>query len=114
MSAKCESRKVNRLSKLGKYILTKAGAGIDRADLVCGFYGFGRRYCGFYTDPCMNKTEQAAFNQKFRSAQASTSKALARLEKAGLVELVRPDGKNVKRVRLTEAGKEVIQKLNAG
>ncbi len=108
MSSKYESQKVSRLSKLAKYILAEAEGGIDRADLVSGYYNLERRYCGHYTDPCYGRREQKSFDRNFKSAQSSMTKALKRLEQAGMVKLIRLKGKYIKKVQLTKKGKETM------
>ena len=110
---KYENKKVsqNHLSALMKFILLKADGGIQRGDIAEKFYGLERRYCGHYTDPCLRGKEKIRYDQQYRRAQPAISKTLRRLEKRGLVQLVR-HGKYVKEVCLTEKGKLTTQKLN--
>lgn len=110
---KYENKKVsqNHISALMKFILLSAGGGIQRGEITEKFYGLERRYCGHYTDPCLRRKEKIRYEYQYRRAQPATSKVLKRLERRGLVRLIR-HGKYVKEVCLTEKGKLIAQKLN--
>jgi len=100
----------NRLSKLARWILCNTGDGIERGEIVARFYGLRRLYCNFYVDPCFPPKQRREHNRWSRYAQPRVTMTLKRLEKRGLVQLIR-HGKCVKRVCLTEEGKAVAEEL---
>ena len=102
----------NRFSELGRWILRNTGDGIERGDIVARFYGLEKLYCHFYVDPCFRPKERREYDCKYRYAQPRVTMTLKRLEKRGLVHLIRPGGKYVKRIRLTEEGKAVAEELD--
>lgn len=51
--AKYKDPKVSRL----KFILLRIGDGIERGDIIEERWKLKRRYCGYYTDPCMRSKE---------------------------------------------------------
>jgi len=105
--------KVNlkRISKLSCWILQNTGDGIERGEIVARFYKLPRLYCKFYVDPCFGPKQQREHDRKFRYAQPRVTMALNRLEKRGLIQLIR-HGKYVKRICLTENGKTISNELN--
>jgi hypothetical protein len=105
--------KVNlkRISKLSCWILQNTGDGIERGEIVARFYKLPRLYCKFYVDPCFGPKQQREHDRKFRYAQPRVTMALKRLEKRGLIQLIR-HGKYVKRICLTEKGKTISNELN--
>jgi len=107
---KSEGNNVNskRLSKLQRWILTKAGDGIERGAIIEKFFKIERRYKGFYTDPCMRPRELRIFERKFNAANASLTRALKPLESRGLVGLIRKR-KYVKKAKVTDEGKKAIE-----
>jgi len=110
--SKYENRKVSRnhLSALMRFILLNAYGGIPRGEITERFYGLERRYSGYYTDPCLRGKQKSLYESRYRRAQSSISKALRRLEKRGLVRLIRR-GQYVKRVYLTEKGRVLSNTL---
>lgn len=111
--SKYESQKVNlnRLSKLSRWILLHTGDGIERGQIVEGFYKLERRYCNWYTDPCFTPKEKRDYERRYHRAQPVVTRTLKRLEQLGLVQLLR-QACYVKKVRLTGEGKALAQKLN--
>jgi len=105
--------KVNlkRISKLSCWIFQNTGDGIERGEIVAGFYGLPRLYRHFYVDPCFGPKQRREYDRKFRYAQPRVTMALKRLEKRGLIQLI-CHGKYVKRIRLTERGKTISNELN--
>jgi len=99
------------LSSLMKFILLNADGGIQRGEIIERFYGLERRYCGYYSDPCLRGKQKSHYERQYRRAQPAISKALRRLEKRGLVRLIRR-GRYVKEVCLTEKGSILTQILN--
>ena len=93
-----------------RFVLLNTGDGIERAEIIAQYYRLSRRYCKHYTDPCFSQREQREFDERFRRAQAAVTKLLDRLEKRGLVELLRCR-QYVKRVRLTSNGELVAHTL---
>ncbi len=111
--SKYEGQKVNQnhLSALMKFILLNADTGTQRGEITEKFYGLERRYCGYYSDPCLRGEEKLRYDRRYRRAQPAISKALSKLEKRGLVQLIRL-GRYVKEVCLTEKGTLLAQKLS--
>ena len=111
---KYRSQKVNRyrLSELMKLILCHIGNGIERGEIVEKCYGLERRYCGFYTDPCMYPKELRNYEHLYRKKQPVITKTLSRLEKRGLVRLLM-QSQYVKKISLTEQGRTVVQELKS-
>ena len=110
--SKYEGPKVNnRFSELAKWILLNIGDGIDRADIVARYFGIERLYCGFYVDPCFRPKERRRHNHLYRHSQPRVTMTLKRLERRGLIHLIR-HGKYVKRIRLKEKGKAVAKELS--
>jgi DNA-binding transcriptional ArsR family regulator len=107
-----EGQKVNRkhLSGLMKFILVNTGDGADRGEIFSNYYGLERRYCGYFTDPCMKKNELREYERLYHDKQPVFSKALKRLEEKGLVSLIR-HGSYVKRIQLTAEGKLIAKEL---
>jgi len=114
VGAKYKSQKVNRnsLSELMKFILCHIGDGIERGEIVEKYYGLERRYCGYYTDPCMYPKELRDYEHLYRKKQPVITKTLSRLEKRGLVQLIRQN-QYVKRISLTKKGRTVVQELKS-
>jgi DNA-binding transcriptional ArsR family regulator len=107
-----EKTKVNtRLSELARWILLNAGDGIERGDIIAGFYEVERLYIGCYLDPCFRPKERREHDRQNRYAQPRVTMTLKRLEKRGFVCLIR-HRKYVKEVRLTEKGKAVAEELD--
>jgi len=113
--AKYESQKVAgyRLTDLACWILEHASDGMERGQIVEGFAGLERRYCGYFTDPCFTKNEKRLFEAEYRRVQPVITKTLRRLEKLGLVHLTRRK-RYVKTVHLTEKGKALAVALGDG
>ena len=111
--SKYENRKVSRnhLSALMRFILLNADGGIQRGEITERFYGLERRYLGYFADPCLRGKQKSRYENRYRRAQPSISKALRKLEKRGLIRLIRRD-KNVKHVHLTEKGKTMSKTFN--
>ena len=111
--SKYENRKVgrNHLSALMRFILLNADGGIQRGEITERFYGLDRRYSGYYTDPCLRVKQKSRYENRYRRAQPSISKALRRLEKRGLVRLIRRN-KYVKSVHLTKKGRAMSNTLD--
>ena len=111
---KYEMQKVsqqNHISALMRFILLCADGGIQRGEITERFYGLERRYSGYYTDPCLRGKQKSRYDCQYRRAQPAISKALRRLEKRGLVRLIRR-GRYVKEVCFTEKGSLLAQILN--
>lgn len=110
--SKYESPKVNRnrLSMLMRWILEHTGNGIDRGQIVEGFYGLERRYCKWYTDPCFTPKEKWEYERRYRLVQPVVSRTLRRLETRGLVQSTR-HGRYAKRIQLTAEGKIIAKEL---
>lgn len=108
-------QKVNHkcLSKLMWAILshTDINKGVERGELVECIFELPRRYCNFYTDPCMSPKEKRKYERRYRRAQPAITRALKRLEQRGLVHLTRHK-KYVKRVNLTSEGRVLMQSKN--
>ena len=102
---KYEKQKVSQkhLSALMIFILCNTDGKTERGDIVEGFYGLDRRYCGYYTDPCLRGKQKSCYELRYRRAQSAISKALRRLNERGLICLIRR-GRYVKEVCLTEDG----------
>lgn len=94
-----------------RFILLNADGGIQRGEIIERFYGLERRYSGYYADPCLRGKQKYRYENRYRRAQPSISKALRRLEKRDLVRLIRR-GKYVKRIHLTENGKAMSKILD--
>jgi len=111
--SKYENRKVSRnhLSALMRFILLNADGGIPRGEITERFYDLERRYSEYYTDPCLRGKRKSRYENRYRRAQPALSKALRRLEKRGLVRLIRRN-KYVKSVHLTEKGKAISKTLD--
>ncbi len=110
---KCSSQKVNRnrLSKLMMAILNYVDGtdGVERGELVQYVFGLERRYCGYYSDPCMPPREKREYERRYRRAQPVVSRCLRRLESKGLVHLIR-HGRYVKAVALTSDGMAAVHR----
>ena len=102
---------ISHLSQLGRWILANAGDGIDRADIVARYFGIQRLYCNFYVDPCFSQKERRRHSHRYRYSQPRVTMTLKRLERRGLVHLIR-HGKYVKEVNLTEKGTLIADKLS--
>ena len=113
LESKYEKQKLsqNHLSPLMKFILLNAVGGIQRGEIAEKFYELERRYCGHYTDPCLRGKHKSDYEHQYRRAQPAISKALRRLEKRGLIRLVR-HGRYVKEVHLTQKGSLLTQILH--
>jgi hypothetical protein len=100
-----EGQKVNQkhLSALMKFILVKTGNGADRGEIFSTYYRLERRYCGYYTDPCLRGRYLQEYERLYRDKQPVFSKALKRLEERGLVSLIK-HGNYIKRIQLTPDG----------
>lgn len=110
--SKYEKQKLSQkhLSSLMKFILLNADGGIQRGEIAERFYGLERRYSGYYTDPCLRGKQKSRYDRQCRRAQPAISKVLRRLEKRGLVRLIRR-GRYVKEVCLIERGKAISNVL---
>ena len=110
--AKYESRKVAniRLTALGCWILEHAEGGLDRGEIVAGFFGLERRYRGYFTDPCFSSKQKNAYELAYRRAQPHITKVLMRLETLGLIHLTRKHS-YVKYISLTQKGEEILHLL---
>ena len=110
-------RKVNQkhISKLMWRILNclrSADGIIERGELVAALYDIGgRRYCGYYVEPCFSKNKSQKYNRCYKRAQAAMSRCLYRLESRGFVRLIRYR-KYVKKIELTTEGKIFINTPN--
>lgn len=100
----------NRLSHQMKFILVNASDGADRGEIFSNYYGLERRYCGYFTDPCMRVKELREYERLYHDKQPVFSKALKRLEEKGLVSLIK-HGSYVKRIQLTPDGQSVVAEL---
>ncbi|MCX5638835.1 MAG: hypothetical protein NTX52_14250 [Planctomycetota bacterium] len=109
---KYKSQKVSRncLSMLMRWILEHTGNGIDRGQIVEGFYGLDRRYCKWYTDPCFTPKEKCEYERRYRLVQPVVSRTLRRLETRGLVQSTRHK-RYIKRIQLTAEGKIIAKEL---
>lgn len=109
-----ESRKVNskRPTELAKWILLNIGDGIDRADIVARYFNIGRLYCGYYVDPCFSPKERCRHSRRYRYSQPRVTMTLKRLERRGLVRLIRRK-QYVKKVQLTDKGKAIARELKS-
>jgi DNA-binding transcriptional ArsR family regulator len=105
-------KKVSRrkLSPLMIEILHAIGDGIERGALVEKLYGLRRRYRGWYTDPCLRGNTKREHDRRYRNAQAVLSRTLKRLQRRGLITLVRKH-EYVKAVSLTEKGRMVVNQV---
>jgi hypothetical protein len=109
-------RNVNQkhISKLMRDILScidSADGIIERGELVANPYDIGgRKYCGFYVDPCFGETKSRKYNRCYRRAQPAMTRALNKLEGRGLVQLVR-HGRYIKKIELTAEGKMIVECL---
>jgi len=110
---KYETQKLSHkhLSALMRFILLNAGSGFQRSEITERFYGLERRYFGYYVDNFLHGRQKINYERRYQRAQPAISKALRRLEKRGLVQLVR-HGPYVKEIFLTEKGKFTAQTLN--
>lgn len=110
----CGHQKVNQkhISKLMRDILScidSTDGIIERGELVANLYDIGgRRYCGFYVDPCFGETKSRKYNRCYRRAQPAMTRALNKLEGRGLVQLIR-HGRYVKKIELTAEGKMIVE-----
>jgi len=111
--ALCGLQKVNQkhLSPLMKFILLHAGDGIEQGTVIERFYHLERRYCGYDADLCLRGKQKREYERRYRRAQPALSRALRRLQKRGLVNLVKHSS-YVKEVFLTVEGKAIAQMLN--
>ena len=109
-------QKVNHkhLSKLMRAILSPIDIdkGVERGELIERIFELPRRYCNFYTDPCMSPKERRKYERCYRRAQPSITRALKRLEERGLVRLTRHK-RYVKRLNLTPQGKLFVDMLTS-
>jgi DNA-binding transcriptional ArsR family regulator len=110
--SKYEGQKVNRnrLSILMRWILERTGNGIDRGQIVEGFYGLERRYRKWYTDPCFTPKKKCEYERRYRLVQPVVSRTLRRLEARGLVQSTR-HGRYAKRIQLTAEGALIAKEL---
>lgn len=84
---------------------------VERGELVAVLYDIGgRRYCGYYVDPCFSKTESRKYNQCYKRAQPAITRCLKKLEGRGLVNLLR-HGRYIKKIKITAEGKMLIEGL---
>ncbi len=100
----------NHLSALMRFILLNTGTGMQRGEIAEQYYDLERRYCGCYIDNCLHGKQKIHYERHYRRAQPAISKALKRLQKRGLIRLIR-HGRNVKEVFLTIEGKEVKEQI---
>ena len=110
-----KTRNVNQkhLSRLMWDILTYIDGSecVDRGELVAAFYNIGgRKYCGYYVDPCFSKPQNRKYNRCYRRAQPAITRCLKKLESRGLVKLLR-HGRYVKRITLTPKGRTLAGKI---
>jgi hypothetical protein len=112
---KCGSQNLSRkwLSPVMRFILAHGRNGIERGALVECIYGLERRYRGFDVDLCLRGTEKTDYEHRYRRAQPVLSRSLKRLERRGLVTLVR-HGQYVKAVTLTDKGRVLAGQLCEG
>jgi len=110
--AKTRPQKVSRgaLSAIMKSILVCIGSCMERGSLVESLYGLERRYRGWYTDPCFGEKEKQAYEQTYARIQPVVTRSLNRMEKRGLVTLMR-HGRYVKWIALTDKGKVLAGEL---
>ena len=101
----------NHFSELMRCILLNASGGIQRGEIIERFYGLDRRYLGYYVDNCLHGRQKINYERRYRRAQPAISKTLCRLEKRGLVLLIRHGSRNVKEIRLTENGKRMLTNM---
>ena len=115
LEAKYEGQKVAnvQLTALACWILQHTAEGIERGRIAEGFFGLERRYCGWFTDPCFGPNKKRTYEQAYRHAQPRITKTLKRLEKLGLIHLIR-ERAYVKHVTLTEEGREIARQLKVG
>ena len=112
----CGRQKVNQkhLSKLMRSVLgsiDSADGTIERGELVAAHYDVGgRRYCGFYVDPCYTKPQNRKYNRCYKRAQPAITRCLKKLESRGLVNLLR-HGRYIKKIKITAEGKMLIEGL---
>jgi hypothetical protein len=99
-----------RFTPLASWILGHTDNGIDRGQIAEGYFGLERRYRGYFTDPCFRPTEKRRYEAEYKKAQPRITKTLKRVETLGLVHLVRQHS-YVKRVTLTQRGREVAHEL---
>jgi len=111
-TTKVNAKGLNRLSKLVKWILANAGDGIRRGEIVEGYFGIERLYCGFYVDPCYSIRAKRHRQRRCRRVHPQLSMTLKRMEKRGLVQLIR-HGQYVKSVCLTTRGKVLAKHLKS-
>lgn len=103
----------NHISRLMRDILVFIDGPkcVERGELVAALYDIGgRRYCGYYVDPCFSKTESRKYNQCYKRAQPAMTRTLKKLEIRGLIRLIH-HGRYVKRLSLTPQGKIVSSEL---
>ena len=110
--SKYKGQKVNQkgLSQLMKFILVNIGDGADRGEIFSHYYGLERRYCSFYTDPCLRGKELRDYEKLYCKKQPVFSKALKRLAEKGLIQLIR-HGRYVKEIQLTQEGSLLTNEL---
>ena len=113
-AGKYKRQKLNQkhLSPLMRFILVNVGDGIHRGEIIEKFYGLERRYIGWDTDPCFRPKKKENYERRYRRAQPALTRALGRLQKRGLVNLVKHSS-YVKEIFLTVEGKAVAQTLRA-
>lgn len=111
----CGGHNVSRkhLSPLMVRVLLDVGDGIERGELLEKLYRLPRRYCGFDADLCLRGGERQDHERRYHRAQPVLTRSLSRLEKRGLVRLIRR-GRYVKGVTLTEEGRCLVRELCAG
>lgn len=109
-TTKINTKGLNRLSNLAKWILVNAGDGIKRGEIVERYFGIERLYCGFYVDACYSIREKRRRQRRCRHVQPQLSMTLKRMEQRGLVQLIRPR-RYVKKIYLTSAGKTLAEQL---
>jgi hypothetical protein len=84
--------------------------GVERGELIECIFGLPRRYCGYFTDPCMTPNEKEKYERCYRRAQPVLSKCLRKLENRGFVRLIR-HGRYVKKVDLTQKGRMLKEQV---
>ncbi len=115
LEANCKPQNVNQnhISCLMRDILAFIDGSecVDRGELVVAHYDVGgRRYCGFYVDPCYTKPQNRKYNRCYKRAQPAITRCSKKLEGRGLVNLLR-HGRYIKKIKITAEGKMLIEGL---
>jgi len=113
LETKYSGQKVNHnhLSPLMKFVLLNAADGFERGELVEKFYRLERRYCGYDADLCLRGKQKRDYECRYRRSQPVVSRTLKRLEKRGLVNLIKRRN-YIKKICLTQKGIIVAGQLH--